>query len=251
MRPDIETVSVNDPNQGARGGRPRSTDADHALLTATLATLQEHGYAGLSMIGVAKRAGVSATTLYRRWSTKADLVAAAVATLNPIMDVPDSGTIIEDLRIVLRHRAEALRNQEGKVFIGLIVEIIKNPEAFAAVKERFGNRNVSVLAEIVARAVDRGEIPPIDTNLALDVIAGPFWSRMLAGDAPSDQYVDDILPMLVAALKAAPTPSPEPTPSTGSTASTPSPPVATVSTRRRPAGSAEPGVGRRSRAGRA
>jgi len=242
MKPDTEAASVNHPIQAARGGRPRSTDADRALLTATLATLQEDGYAGVSMIGVAKRAGVSATTLYRRWSTKADLVAAAVATLNPIMDVPDTGTVVEDLRAVLRHRAEALRNEEGKVFIGLIVEIIKNPDAFAAVKDRLGNRNLGVLAEIIARAVDRGEIPPIDFELALDVISGPFWSKMLAGNTPSDQYVDDVLPMLVAALKAAPTPPTAPAPPTERT-------LPTVPAGRRRAGSVNPASGRRSRGG--
>jgi AcrR family transcriptional regulator len=189
----------------ARGGRPRSTAADHALIRATLQTLQEDGYAGLSMAGVAKRAGVSATTLYRRWSSKEDLVVAAVSTLSPLVDHPETGTLVEDLRIVLRQRADSLRSEQGKVLIGLLAEILKNPSVFAIVRQRLTGSNLQVLADVLQAATRRGEIPPIDLDLAFDVIAGPFWSQMLGGTAPSQEFVDDIVPMLVAALQAAPT----------------------------------------------
>jgi AcrR family transcriptional regulator len=198
--------SMANPDEPVRGGRPRSPAADHALIRATLETLEEDGYAGLSMAGVAKRAGVSATTLYRRWSCKADMVAAAVATLSPVVDRPDTGTLAQDLRLVLRGRAKALRSDEGKLLLGLLAEIVKHPDMYVAVKQRLTESNLNVLADLVERAVGRGEIPAIDLHLALDFIAGPFWSKLLAGNAPTDHFVDDVVPMLVAALKAAPTP---------------------------------------------
>jgi AcrR family transcriptional regulator len=187
-----------------RGGRPRDPAADHALLGATLALLEEDGYAGLTMAGVAKRAGVAATTLYRRWSSKEDLVAAAFLTVTTVLVHPDTGDLGEDLRIVLRQRAKALRGDEGRLLKGLMSELMNNPTIFAAFKQRLASSNLSIVAEILERAAARGEIPHLDLELALDVISGPFYTKMLAGDMPSDHYVDDIVPMLVAAIKATP-----------------------------------------------
>jgi AcrR family transcriptional regulator len=188
----------------SRGGRPRDPAADQALLDAALALLEEEGYAGLSMAGVAKRAGVAATTLYRRWSSKEDLVAAAFSTIRTVLVHPDTGDLGEDLRIVLRQRAEALRGDEGRLLKGLMSELINNPEVFAAFKQRLASSNLSIVAEILERSAARGEIPHLDLALALDVISGPFYTKMIAGDMPSDEYVDAIIPMLVAAIKATP-----------------------------------------------
>jgi AcrR family transcriptional regulator len=187
-----------------RGGRPRDPEADRALLAAALDILQQQGYAGLSMLGVAKRAGVSATTLYRRWTSKEDLVAAAVVHLSPLVEQPDTGNLHDDLRAVMRERAKSMRGDEGHVLIGLVAEMVKNPRAFAAIKERLTQSNLQVVIDLLQRAMDRGEIPHTDLELALDFVTGPFWAKLFAGSVPTDKFVDDILPMLVAALKAAP-----------------------------------------------
>src|SRR5207249_6554662 len=68
---------------GRRRGRRRSEAADDAILAATLELLPERGYRALAMAAVIERAGVSSATLYRRWTTKHDLVVAALATLVP------------------------------------------------------------------------------------------------------------------------------------------------------------------------
>ena len=68
----------------ARGpGRPRSEEADQAILGATIMLLAEHGVYGLSIEAVAAEAGVGKTTIYRRWQTKEDLVVAALARMRP------------------------------------------------------------------------------------------------------------------------------------------------------------------------
>jgi AcrR family transcriptional regulator len=188
-------VSTTEP---ARGGRPRDPAADHALVTATLETLRDDGYAGLSMSGVAKRAGVSATTLYRRWSSKEDMVAAAVATLSPVIDRLDTGTLAGDLRAALRQRAKALRSDEGKVVLGLIARDRQAPRHVYG-RQRTPHRKQP---QRWRRHDQTGHAPrrdpPIDLALAVDVIAGPFWSRLVSGTTPTNQFV--------AALKTAPTP---------------------------------------------
>jgi AcrR family transcriptional regulator len=186
-----------------QSGRPRDPAVDEALVKATLDILEQEGYAGLSMLGVAKRAGVSPATLYRRWSSKEDLVAAAVITLSPPVEAPDTGNLYDDLRIVMKWRARAMRRGEGRVLVGLIAEMVKNPKTFEAVKQRLSHSNLQVVTDLLHRAMDRGEIPRTDIDLALDVVTGPFWARLISGTPPTEHLVDDLLPMVIAALKAA------------------------------------------------
>jgi AcrR family transcriptional regulator len=197
MTPDIAKDQLST-------GRPRDPAVDKALVKATLDILEQQGYAGLSMLGVAKRANVSPATLYRRWSSKEDLVAAAVLTLSPPVEPPDTGNIYDDLRIVMQQRAKAMRSGEGRVLIGLMAEMVRNPKAFDAVKQRLTQSNLQVVTDLLLRAMDRAEIPRTDIDLALDVVTGPFWAKLIAGTPPSERLVNDLLPMVVAALKAAP-----------------------------------------------
>ena len=69
------TIPVETP---VRPGRPRSLAADEAIRDATLELLATEGYANLTMSGVAAQAGVSTATLYRRWTSKLDLVIAVL-----------------------------------------------------------------------------------------------------------------------------------------------------------------------------
>src|SRR5581483_7883463 len=90
-----ETLEARPTSRASTGGRPRSPAVDRALIAATLAILAEEGYARLSM------AGVSGTTLYRRWPSKEDLVGAALASLAPSLSCPDTGTLAGDLTALL------------------------------------------------------------------------------------------------------------------------------------------------------
>src|SRR5271156_5549024 len=81
-----------------QGGRPRSPEAQQAILEATEGLLRERGYAGLSIDEVARRAGVSKRTIYRWWPSKGALVAEAFAESAGLRhrDV-DTGRVRDDL----------------------------------------------------------------------------------------------------------------------------------------------------------
>ena len=64
-------------------GRPRKASADREILEATVELLRERGYREFSVDVVSERTGIAKTTIYRRWPSKADLVAAAIAPLAP------------------------------------------------------------------------------------------------------------------------------------------------------------------------
>lgn len=157
------------------------------------------------MARVAKRAGVSATTLYRRWSTKEGLVGAALSSFRPAATVPDTGSLAGDLRSILAHSISSLESEAGRLLRGLVGEMFKNAELAAIARERLGGAGGEPIDEVLERAVGRGEIPPTDPVLARNLIIGPLFHRFLIdGEAPDPAIVDEIIPMIVAGLGAGP-----------------------------------------------
>ncbi len=169
----------------ARPGRQRSEAADHAILDATLELLGEHGYASLTVASVIARAGVSSATLYRRWPTKQDLVAAALATLHAeIVDI-DTGALGSDLELMVHAAADAMTVRREDLADDLAIELRRNPEFRAAVNEKFILPRRRVMAAIVERAQARGELgPSIDAETAIAFVAGPLHHRMYVQGKP-------------------------------------------------------------------
>ncbi|GAA1969671.1 TetR/AcrR family transcriptional regulator [Kitasatospora viridis] len=170
------------------GGRIRSEDAHEQTLLATAALLEEIGYGRLTIEGVAARAGVAKSTVYRWWKSKAALVMDAYGlAVTQRMPEPDSGDCAEDLRIFVRQlysvvehptRAEALR--------GLMAEAQLDPEFAPRFTEWVRSRR-QVVAALLARGAARGELAAdLDLEHAVDLVFGPFWYRLLARHLPLD-----------------------------------------------------------------
>ncbi|MFF7456890.1 TetR/AcrR family transcriptional regulator [Kitasatospora sp. NPDC008115] len=194
----------------ARRGRPRDAGRDRALLDATLAVLAESGYGGLTTAAVAARAGVSTATLYRRWSSKEDLVIAAAATCTEDLAArPDTGALEGDLRALLRDKAAAMTGESGRLMRALIGEAAQSTPLAEALVSAFLAPLYGRVAEVVRRAAERGEIPPpADPDLLGDVVIGPVMSRFLLTPKAPDQVdaraaektADRLLPFVLRAL---------------------------------------------------
>ncbi|GGX27379.1 TetR/AcrR family transcriptional regulator [Streptomyces noursei] len=196
-------------------GRPRDAERDRALLEATVQVLQENGYGGLTTAAVAKRAGVSTATLYRRWRSKEDLVVGtAVRWASDLGPQPDTGSLEGDLAALLRDKADTLEGPGGRLLHVLIGESAHN-EALArvldtAIIEPVRDRS----ATVVRRAVDRGDIPSLENPQVLaDLVVGSMVSRLFltpdaahrsATDGPSsgEAAIRELLPFLLRALGA-------------------------------------------------
>ncbi|MFE5797197.1 TetR/AcrR family transcriptional regulator [Streptomyces sp. NPDC056503] len=163
----------------------RSQDASEAVLAATAALLEEAGYHGVTIEGVAKRAEVAKSTVYRWWKSKPALVMDAYRhSVEQRMPTPDTGTLAGDLTLfttelyrIAEHplRVRALR--------GLMAEAQLDP-AFAEEFRGWVESRRTVVKEILARAADRGELAPgTDPDFAADQVFGPFWYRLLVGHA--------------------------------------------------------------------
>ncbi|MBA8953601.1 AcrR family transcriptional regulator [Actinomadura namibiensis] len=163
---------------------------DEAILTATRALLAETGYAGLTVDGVAARAGIGKAAIYRRHASKQEMILAAIAR-EGAPPVPDTGSLPGDLAAlagsaVARLGAPAV----AETLIGLLADIDGDPallERFAALVTGPEGAGETALLE---RAVRRGELPrPPDPDLFHAVFAGTALSwvvmaRLAPGGLP-------------------------------------------------------------------
>ncbi|MGO1057207.1 TetR/AcrR family transcriptional regulator [Crossiella sp. CA198] len=142
-----------------RGPRRRGEVLLNAIVEATLAELAEAGYAGLTMDGVAQRARTSKASLYRRWPTRQDLVAAAIQhTAQATEPIPDTGELRADLLAALDLVAQRLISPVGEAVRGILTDTLRDPELTRELRETMvGGRN-RLFTQVLRRAAERGEI---------------------------------------------------------------------------------------------
>ena len=144
----------------ARRGRPRDPAVDEAILSAAVDLLGEVGYARLTMDQVAVRAGVGKASLYLRWSSKVALVAEASqhrAGAAPV--VPDTGSLRQDMLVFLQALVRSHGAGFARAATAVSGEVAGNPELLEAFRHSVIGTVSDRLHAIVARAVDRGELP--------------------------------------------------------------------------------------------
>jgi len=187
-------------------GRPRSTAADLAIVHATIEILLKEGYDGLTMAGVAQRAGVSTATLYRRYESKVDLVVGCITALKDEFHEPlDTGSLVGDIRALVMEGCAAFTSDAAGLMKALIGEVQRNPELGQAVRERMVTHRNDHGRLLIERAVERGEIPPpADHELAMQMIMGPFVFRSLVTGEPVDgEFADHLCTLALRLLGAA------------------------------------------------
>ncbi|HEX8854735.1 MAG TPA: TetR/AcrR family transcriptional regulator [Thermoleophilaceae bacterium] len=178
-----------------RPGRPREDRATSAAIAATLDLVAENGIGGMTTDAVAARAGVSKATMYRRWPSKDALLVDAVGSLVSEIAVPDTGTLREDVRLLLRRAVRLYADSRPEKLIPeLVSEMRRNPDLADAVRSGFLAQRRAALAEILERARARGELrDDIDRELALDLLGGVIYYRFLITGGPLDDALADSL----------------------------------------------------------
>lgn len=174
-RQNLEKILASPPNTtSTSAGRPRSEEAHQAILDATLELLVEVGFSGLTVEGVASRAGVGKATIYRRWASKIPLIVEAFGQL-PGFEDRDTGSLAEDLKQMLKRYLEVFNTTAlSAVLPSLAGERFHNPELSVLFEPVSKNRRQPLLAAF-DRARERGEIPSdIDIELAADLVVGPI-----------------------------------------------------------------------------
>jgi AcrR family transcriptional regulator len=203
-------ISTSQPGSGRAPGpatRRRGTQLEAALLDAAWAELTEVGYSAFTMEGVATRAKTSRAVLYRRWSNRSSLAIAAIRrqTKLAVVDIPDTGTLRDDVLALLRH-ASARFGEVAGVFSFLIADYYNETGMSAAVlRERALAGEPTAWQIVLDRAVARGEIDPDVlspriASLPLDLVRHDvIMNRSSVPDKTLVEIVDRIfLPLVLA-----------------------------------------------------
>ncbi len=179
------------------------------ILEAALEGLAERGYDLLTMDEIAARAHAGKGTLYRRWPSKAALVADAVLAwreqLGPVT-IPDTGSLRGDIEASLEALPEfgATEQRQVAVLFGLITAARRDPELGALLSSLILQRPREAVAQMLERAVTRGEIPHgRDVSLISDLVIAMSSMRFLLGETPDRDFVRRVFDELVYPLATA------------------------------------------------
>lgn len=173
-----------------------------AVIDATLAELAERGYSGVSLDGVAARAEVHRTTVYRRWQTKETLVLEAMLEqAAQTVAVPDTGSLRGDLLELARRSARIQSSAPGEAVVRAVAgEAPGNPQ-MAAASRRFWSERLELDRTILRRAWNRGEIGAATQHRPLiEALLGPLYFRLLVtGEPLDDRFIEGIVDLVCAA----------------------------------------------------
>ncbi|HWM08001.1 MAG TPA: TetR/AcrR family transcriptional regulator [Solirubrobacteraceae bacterium] len=179
---------------GGRSARVRA-----AALAAAMDELAESGYAAVTLEGVARRAGVHKTTLYRRWGTREALVLEAMLEhAGERVPVPDTGSLREDLLALATAAAATAATPQGEAVVRAVVAAGRHDEALAAANRRFWTERLALDGAIVERAIARGELAAgVDAESVIEAVLGPIYFRLLVTGEPVDRTFIELVVDLV------------------------------------------------------
>ena len=181
---------VGEQRPGGRATRVRTN-----VLAAATELLTAVGYDKMSVEDVASRAGVHKTTVYRRWPTKAELIADAVrANSDQVVPIPDTGTLLGDLQAFARDVVANIGSEGGARKSRSIVAASATSDQLAAHMHAVWDERLTTSAAIVHQAIERGELPhDTDPNLIIETVIGPLWVRLLlTGETLTNDLADRV-----------------------------------------------------------
>lgn len=182
-------------------GRPRCQTARRAILEATVRLLERMTLQNLAIECIAREAGVGKATIYRWWPNKAAIVIDAFfEEVVPRTSFERAPTAAETLRRQVERIVKVLNGRQGRVVAQIIAEGQSDPSVLEYFRSMFLRQRRAVAAEIIQAGVDSGEfLPDLDVEVAIDLIYGPMWYRLLVGHQPLDRHFAETLPRLAVA----------------------------------------------------
>ncbi|TCC59682.1 TetR/AcrR family transcriptional regulator [Kribbella pittospori] len=182
----VETAGVRH-RPRVEGGR------EEEILDATVALVAELGYDRLTMDAVATAAKASKATLYRRWTSKAELVVDAVSRAKgcPMPENVDTGSLRGDLISLACGTGGFTDEMPMSVMAGLLTALQHDAELQKAFQQRFLAPRLGLVATVYQRAIDRGEVSPdIDVELLANTLpAVIIHHAFLLGVEPTDDLI--------------------------------------------------------------
>ncbi|MEV8018001.1 TetR/AcrR family transcriptional regulator [Streptomyces sp. NPDC086554] len=178
------------------GGRSARVAADvHRAVTDLI---NERGYGNFTVGEVAARAGVADSSIYRRWGNLETLLTdVALTRLNAQSPMPDTGSLVGDLRTYAANVAREITGPDGLLLVRLAVALSSNGQQGLQARDDLRDERTRQLQSMLDRARERGEHAP-DAFDVLDHILAPMYIRVLFGMGPlTPDYVDGLVDRLL------------------------------------------------------
>ncbi len=168
---------------------PRVIRSKASIVEAAAALIAEEGFSGVSIEAVASRSGAAKTTIYRHWPSREALLTEAFGVCADAgLPSPDTGSLREDLRVVLGGLALKLNEPGWCSAIGSLADAASRDPGLERLHQSTLSRGRRPLADILERAVARGDLPPdLAVDDAVALIVGPLFYRGLIARAPVDE----------------------------------------------------------------
>ena len=193
-------------------GDLRVTRTRASVLTAAGELLAEEGREGFSIDGVAKRAGVARTTIYRHWPEAGDLLYDTVRAMAEPVTVPDTGSVHDDLVALYTGLNAGFRTSCVGRAMPVLLDISRRDPSLQPLHRAFIAERRRPAIAVIRRGIERGELPDdVDPDLLVDRIAGPVFYRHLVVQEPYsatdiERLVGDVLATRAPSLRGRGTP---------------------------------------------
>lgn len=180
-------------------GRPRDPRTRSAILAAARALLERGGLTAVTIEAIAQKAGVSRPTIYRYWP---NAPAVAMAAFLETTGAPGAARSVRAplaaLRAQLHALADAFAAPAGRSVAAMVAAAQSETELAKAFRHEFIARNRDAARLLLERCIAENAIaPPHDMEVALDLVFGPLFYRLLMGHAPiTPAFVDQLLAVI-------------------------------------------------------
>lgn len=180
--------------------RRRGQTLEDAIFAAALDELVERGYERSTMEGIAERAHTGKSSLYRRWQTKWRLVLDALISALPQLDeeIPEFGTLREDLMYLLLRMTKGLEQPAGRIMRSIIVDG-RPPELVGVLDKQLIQPRIQLIEAAMRRAADRGEISVASPVLLISQV-GPamiMHQQLLRGSPLSEEDIAQVIDLVI------------------------------------------------------
>jgi AcrR family transcriptional regulator len=197
--PDTKSADPEAGPANRRPGRPRSEQAEQAIIEATLDLFAEQGFEGVCVEAVAARAGVGKATIYRRWPNKEELLLAAFGSLKSPFPEPIGVSVRDDLLAMVEVMcADKADPRKARRYALLLGEGEKYPRLMARYKETVVGPRREAMRAVIRRGIQTGELrPDTDIEIAMLTLTGVIMAR---DKTPDREFDGDFAARLVDGL---------------------------------------------------
>ncbi len=186
-------------------GRPRSDDADRAILEATVGLLSEVGIERTTVSAVVARSGVARATVYRRWPTREALIDAALSKVRGRPPILNSGDIETDLARAAEQARAVFAEPTFQAFLPILVRDLLRDRAAHGVSNTYVSvaPNIRRLAEEYIELADSAGLrPEVDPTVIGDILVGSVLMHLLSTGKPASRTtVTEIMDVLLNGLR--------------------------------------------------